>query len=351
VPVLIALLLALAACSSSAPVSAPTQAPATSGGYPAGGVAAAGRLADGTLALVDIAGDRIKSISAGPDTGFVLWPPIVDSHVHLAYYPVADRLITHGIGAAVDLAAPEAALGAAAPLTVIASGPMITRPGGYPLDSWGVDGYGIGCADTACVRAAIDRLAAGGARVIKLPLDVGGLPRDFLEQAVDAAHAKRLKVAVHALSEEAAARAAAAGADILAHTPAEPLSDATVRAWSKGAVITTLAAFGSPAAVENLRKLRAAGATILYGTDLGNLRVDGVSADEVALMRKADLDDAAITAAMTTTPIAYWQLPLELAPDREATFLLLDGDPRKDANVLLHPHAVFVRGKSVGATK
>lgn len=354
-PVLIALLLALAACSS-APVSAPAQSPAPQpGGAPAGGVAAAGRLADGTLALVDIEGDRIASITAGPDTGFVLWPSVVDSHVHLAYYPVADRLIAHGIGAAVDLAAPEAALGAslgsAAPLTVIASGPMITRPGGYPLDSWGADGYGIGCADTACVRAAIDRLAAAGARVIKLPLDVGGLPRDFLEQAVEHAHGKKLRVAVHALSEEAAARAAAAGADILAHTPAEPLSDATVRAWSTGAVITTLAAFGSPAAVDNLKKLRAAGATILYGTDLGNLRVDGVSADEVALMRKAGLDDAAITAAMTTTPIAYWQLPLDLAQGNEATFLLLDGDPRTDASVLLHPHAVFVRGKSVGATR
>src|SRR5258706_14847701 len=37
--------------------------------------------------------------------------PIVDSHVHLAFYPVADQLAKHGVLAAVDLASPESALG------------------------------------------------------------------------------------------------------------------------------------------------------------------------------------------------------------------------------------------------
>jgi hypothetical protein len=41
----------------------------------------------------------------------VRWAPIVDSHVHLSYDPVADQLAQHGVLAAVDLAAPEASLG------------------------------------------------------------------------------------------------------------------------------------------------------------------------------------------------------------------------------------------------
>jgi imidazolonepropionase-like amidohydrolase len=344
VPVLIAILCALVACSSTAPTAAPRPTVGAPS-YPAGGVAASGRLADGSLALLSIDGSTIRSVTGGTDTGFVLWPSVVDSHVHLSFYPVGDQLAAHGVGAVVDLAAPESTLGAAAPLTVIASGPMITRPNGYPLDSWGEAGYGIGCDDTACVIAAIDRLAEKGAHVIKLPLDVGGLPRDFLETAVEHAHARKLRVAVHALTAEAAGRAGAAGADILAHTPVEPLSDATVAAWSKGCVISTLAAFGGgPAAIENLRKLRAAGTTVLYGTDLGNLRTTGVSADELRLLRAAGLDDAAITAAMTTTPLAYWELPLEMKAGQEATFLMLDGDPRSNADVFLKPHAVFVRG-------
>jgi imidazolonepropionase-like amidohydrolase len=223
---------------------------------------------------------------------------------------------------------------------------MLTHVDGYPLDAWGSDGYGAGCADAACVTATIDRLAQEGARVIKLALDDDGLAPALVPVAVTAAHAHNLKVAVHALSDASAARAAAAGADLLAHTPVEPLSDATVAAWRGRAVISTLAAFGgSDTAVANLRKLRTAGATILYGTDLGNLRDDGPSAAEISLLRKAGLDDAAITAAMTTAPLAYWNLDLgRFAPGAEATFLVLDGDPRQDANLLTRAHA-WLRGK------
>ena len=52
---------------------------------------------------------------------------------------------------------------------------MLTHAGGYPLDAWGSAGYGTGCDDAACVAATIDRLAAHGARVIKLALDDDGL--------------------------------------------------------------------------------------------------------------------------------------------------------------------------------
>jgi imidazolonepropionase-like amidohydrolase len=198
------------------------------------------------------------------------------------------------------------------------------------------------------VIAAIDRLAAAGARVIKLPLDRGGLAAELVAPAVAHAHDKGLKVAVHALTNEAVLGAAQAGADLLAHTPVEALADTTVAAWRGRAVISTLAAFGgSPAARGNLRRLRAAGVTILYGTDLGNLRVDGPSADEIKLLRDAGLDDAAITAAMTTTPIAYGGLPLRLAAGDEATLLVLDKDPRTDVSVLVPPRTVIHRGRVV----
>jgi len=236
---------------------------------------------------------------------------LIDSHVHLSYYAVGEQLAAHGFVAAVDLGAP--CIVHDAPLTLIQSGPMITSPGGYPLDSWGAGeegvGYGIGCADAECVERAIDRLAAEGARVVKLPLDPGGLAPELVAPAVARAHAKGCKVVVHALTNDAAMRAAAAGGDVLAHTPVEPLAPATVEAWRGRAVISTLAAFGgSPAAIANLRELREADVTILYGTDLGNLRVDGVSQEEVSLLRQAGLDDEAVTASMTSAPSRYWQL-------------------------------------------
>jgi imidazolonepropionase-like amidohydrolase len=205
----------------------------------------------------------------------------------------------------------------------------------------------VGCADAACVTATIDRLAAHGARVIKLALaDDDGLPPPLVPVAVAAAHAHHLRVAAHALSDAAAALAAQAGVDILAHTPVEPLRASTIAAWRGRAVISTLAAFGgSDEAVANLRALRAAGVTILYGTDLGNSRDAGPSAAEIALLARAGLDDAAITAAMTTTPAAYWGFDFAIAPAHEATFLVLAGDPRHDAKLLLTPRAVYLRGR------
>jgi len=300
--------------------------------------------AEGAPVALALVGDRIASVA--PIGSATLWPPIVDSHVHLSYWAVGDQLAANGVGVAVDLAAPERTLGRPEPLDVLEAGPMLTHPNGYPLDAWGRDGFGIGCSDAACVTAAVDRLAAHGARVIKLAGDDDGLAPALMPAAVAAAHAHHLKVAVHALSNAGALAAAQAGADVLAHTPVEPLDEATVAAWRGRAVISTLAAFGgSESAVENLAKLRAAGVTVLYGTDLGNSRDPGPSADEVKLLRAAGLDDAAITDAMTTAPVAFWSLPVGPEPGREATFVVLDGDPRRDAGVLLHPHAAYVRGK------
>jgi hypothetical protein len=290
------------------------------------------------LVVVACSGTARKD-PADPD---IKWPLIIDSHVHVSYWPVADSLARAGIGAVVDLAAPEASLGTRSPLAVIAAGPMLTRPDGYPLDSWGHDGYGIPCADVACVAATIDRLADRGARVIKLALGDHGLDPALVGPAVARAHIRKLKVAVHALDDASAKLAGDAGVDVLAHTPVERLSDATIAAWRGKAVISTLAAFDAPAAPDNLRRLRAAGCTILYGTDLGNLRDAGPSLQEISLLRQAGLDDAAITAAMTTTPAAFWSLPA-----KDASFLLLDRDPRVDASALLHPRSIWVDGKRV----
>ncbi len=249
-----------------------------------------------------------------PQTPPLVATPIIDSHVHLAYDPVADLLAVHGLRAVVDLAAPESALATTYPITVIQSGPMLTRPGGYPLDSWGSEGYGVGCDTPECIDATITRLQQHGARVIKIALDSNGLDPVLARGAVDTAHALGLPVAVHALTDKSARDAAEIGADVLAHTPVEPLSAETVTAWQDAckqscAVISTLAAFGgSDPAIDNLRQLRAAGLTVLYGTDLGNLRVDGPSQDEIALLRRAGLDDAAIAAAMTTAPSQFWGL-------------------------------------------
>src|SRR6266850_2091791 len=84
--------------------------------------------------------------------------------------PSVGPLVAGGVAAAIDLAAPETFLSEPhGDIRLVASGPMITSPGGYPLDSWGSGGYGLGCADAASCADAVDHLNALGAELIKVP--------------------------------------------------------------------------------------------------------------------------------------------------------------------------------------
>jgi hypothetical protein len=276
---------------------------------------------------------------------------VIDSHVHLALLPAAEELAHAGVAGAVDMGAPLGRAPTSDAIAVMNAGPILTRVGGYPINAWDPGGFGVGCDDAACATALVVRRAITGARLVKIALGPDGLDPALLAGVVRDAHARGLKVAVHALGDAEVLAAGKAGADVLAHTPVEPLSDAAVEAW-KGqgrAVVSTLAAFGgAETTVDNLRRLRAAGVIVLYGTDLGNTRDLGPSARELMLLRRAGLDDAAIADAMTTAPARYWGLPLgTLAPGAEASFLVVADDPRRTADALLAPRAVWLRGRRV----
>jgi hypothetical protein len=271
--------------------------------------------------------------------------PVIDSHVHLSYWRVSERLARAGVVAAVDLGAPIDTVGkGAAPLVaLVQAGPMLTSHDGYPIDAWDPGGFGWSCDDAACIDAVVDAVAARGGTIVKLVVDDDGLDPALVPHAVRAAHAHGMKVAVHALTNAGALLAAENDCDVLAHTPVEPLADETVAAWRGRAVVSTLAAFGgSDATVDNLRRLRAAGVTVLYGTDLGNTRTAGVDPDELRLLAAAGLDDAAIVAAMTTTPAAYWELSSALG---DSTYVRLSRDPATDATAYVAPLEVWIAGK------
>jgi imidazolonepropionase-like amidohydrolase len=348
-----AFLMLLAACGSSPRVEPPLPAPP---GLVLRGVT----LVDGRVVDLVIGGDG--RFAAGPPpvgtasvelTGMWVVPAFIDSHVHLAYLPAESELASGGVAAAVDLAAPvsflgdlrEGRLGA---LRVIASGPMLTAPGGYPLASWGKDGYGIPCADVRCAAETVRTLHGKGARVVKLAITKPPVLDDAsLRAAVDEAHRLELKVAAHALRDEDARRAAAAGADLLAHTPVAPLAPATLASWRGRAVVSTIAAFGAePSAVANLAALRQGGVTVLYGTDLGNSQVKRIDGAELGHLVAAGLDGLAVLEAGTRAPAAYWGFTElgSLEPGKEASLLVLDGNPQVDPMVLARPARVMIRG-------
>jgi imidazolonepropionase-like amidohydrolase len=300
----------------------------------------------GKITRVGNAPPNLKRVKA---KGPFIAPAVIDSHVHLAYLPKGKELATHGVAGVVDLAAPKEFLSEDhAPLTLIASGPMITAVGGYPTESWGQDGYGLEVSSPTEAVAAVDELVKLGARVIKLPVTgPPALGAETFAAAAERAHDKGLRVATHALSNAHALSAAVGGADVLAHTPVEPLDEKALAAWKGRAVVSTLSAFGGPVAIQNLSQLRKNGARVLYGTDFGNTSEPGVSEAELTALAAAGLDPKAILAALTSEPASYWGFAQlgAIEPGKAASFVVLESDPLLDPATLSKPVAVYIDGR------
>ena len=324
-----------------------------SGGQIAGAGPATVVIADGDIAMVlgpadavDLPGAQVVDIS-----GQWLAPAFIDSHVHIAYTFLSPTSMAQGgVAAVVDHAAPVAAFTQSfAPLRVQLAGPMVTPEGGYPTQSWGQNGYGMEVADAAEAAAAVQLLHELGAGLIKVPLEASGpeLTDEQLAAITGTAHDLGLLVTAHALDDAAAMRGAEAGVDVLSHCPVETLSPETLEAWSDRVVISTLGAFGgSQATLANLTALREGGATVLYGTDLGNTNHAGIDPAEIALMQSAGMDGTAILAAGTTTPAAVWGFDDlgSIEAGKAASFLVLGADPLEDPLALTHPNQVWIDG-------
>jgi imidazolonepropionase-like amidohydrolase len=292
--------------------------------------------------------------------GLFLAPFAVDAHVHLAFAfgnlgEGARALLARGVGGALDLGMPEPLLptvGDTLPFVLRSSGPLLTAPDGYPTRSWGSGGYGLALTTPQEAAAAVARLSAAGARGIKLSFDerFPVLAADVARSAARAAHALGLRVFAHALSADAVRAALAAGADVLAHAPTERLPDALVAEAGarKLHVISTLHAYGGgPSQLENLARLRAAGARIVYGTDLGNEgTMPGVSERELRLLAQAGVPpDEILRAATVEAASLLGETSLgKIAPGAPANLMMLPEDPLRDPTALARPELLLLAG-------
>ena len=306
----------------------------------------------GHVLAVGVAGNAAQRVvNVG---GRYIVPGFIDCHVHLAYYPVGAELLAGGIVAVLDLAAPLSALSVDhSPLRVLNAGPMITAKAGYPTTSWGAGGYGLEVTSPSTGAAAVETLFAAGAQAIKVPLTAPPTLDDATVKAVvSAAHAHGLKVYTHALEDANAARAAADGVDVLAHTPTEALSSTTLDAWKTRTVIGSLSAFGGgAAAVKNLHDLRERGSRVLYGTDFGNTRDTHIQEQEITLLVSAGMDGESIVKSGTSAAAAFLGLTDygSLEVGKRASFLVLAADPTVDPHTLSQPVAVYVDGELLSA--
>lgn len=243
-------------------------------------------------------------------------PGLRDHHVHLGLI-AREELASSSLSAVDDLGwVPEEALEwqrrGIAGRAVRVAGPFLTAPGGYPTGrSWAPPAAVLAVSGPVAAVAAVTELARAGVRMIKVALHTAMplLDEPTLRALVVTAHEHGLPVVVHAEGPGQPARALAAGADVLAHTPwTERLADDLVQALAANlTIISTLAIFADtaaePVATDNLARFHRAGGRIRYGTDLGNGSAPvGVNRAEVAGLAAAGLDVAAILATICRVP-------------------------------------------------
>ncbi|MBO0829831.1 MAG: amidohydrolase family protein [Streptosporangiales bacterium] len=294
-------------------------------------------------------------------------PGVADAHAHLAFGS-APAMLAGGVLAVRDLGAPlDDALAVRDPHgipAVVASGPILTAPGGYPSRSWGARGFARFLGSAAEAHRAVVRLADAGVDVVKLALEpADGLPVPPLEVAravVEAAHDNGLTVTCHAFTAEMVARAVDAGVDELAHVPTERLPthlvaqlvlDDVVVVSTMHALVANGDAEAADAVRANARALVGSGVPVVYGTDLGNTGIaPGVDAEELALLAEAGLGPEGALRAATEGSAAVGGLngvhQGRVRVGERARMVVLAGDPVAEPKNWSTPVAV-VHGTEV----
>ncbi len=294
--------------------------------------------------------------------GFLM-PATADRHVHIGLADPASVLLG-GVTAVRDLAWPPDTIFAMADASELptfngplirAAGPMLTAPGGYPTaDRWAPPGTALEIVGNDDAAAAVEGLADRGAAAIKVSLNAEEGPTvsdGELAAICQVAHERGLPVTVHAQGKGQAERALGAGVDEFAHTPwSERLSDQVTDAVAKTMrIVSTLdiLSFGRDTpevrtALDNLRRFRAAGGRVIYGTDLGNGPIPpGIHVREALLLREAGIETETILEAMVRS---------SLHPGAPADLIAFSRNPLEELDALGELSLVVRSGRVVSGS-
>jgi imidazolonepropionase-like amidohydrolase len=316
-----------------------------------------------------------RSIDAPSDATVVdaprvtLLPGFIDCHVHIGFADPIE-VLAGGVTTARDLGWPPERIhplarasadgGFTGPL-VLAAGPILTAPGGYPSHAqWAPEGTARIVDGPDDAHEAVALTAAEGATVVKVALDESAGPTlgpVTLKAITDAAHRRDLRVTGHVHGLPELVKALDAGLDELAHMllgPDElpgPLVTRMVR--DRVAVVPTLSIRFGPdqtRATGNVARFAAAGGTILYGTDFGNRGPrPGIDAREVAAMARAGMSGRRIIASATVEAARALRLAGagSLEPGKVADVIGVDGDPLEEPLALARVRMVWRGGNRV----
>lgn len=272
---------------------------------------------------------------------------------------------------------------------IIAAGSAITPDGGHgDANGFAPDVLNVLRSETACsgadaCRRATRRQVQAGADIIKITATGGVLSNtaagvsqqltdDEMSAIVDAAHAMGRHVTAHAHAAGGINAALRAGVDSIEH--GTYLDDESIRllrqgnryliptmmaGWwvtqlaDRGGVLTPAQAAKArevgPRLVAMVRRARAAGVRIAFGTDTG-VSPHGMNAREFQLLVEAGYTPLQAIQFATVAAADHLQLNNvagRIAPGYSADIIAVDGDPTRDVATLMTVPFVMARGVTV----
>ncbi len=234
---------------------------------------------------------------------------------------------------------------------LVAAGPMVTVPGGYPIVPWGsASAYTVSTVEEAGREVA--GIIDDGADLIKIALergDVFGLEIPVLSEGMAAeivrvAHARGTVVSAHILAARDIELALSAGVDDIAHmVQTDATSDQIHRVvlaritWVPTLELWHHVGYGTlNIAINNLRQFVEAGGKIALGTDYDgyNARFElGMPVREIGYMVDAGMTPMQIIVAGTKNAARVCNLENELGTlqvGKIADILVVNGNPLED---------------------
>lgn len=255
---------------------------------------------------------------------------------------------------------------------LVAAGPMVTVPGGYPIVPWGAP-IALPVTSQDDARRIANFLLDDGADIIKIALDSGRsfgrkIPIFSLEEAkavIAAAHKRGTVVSAHVLMSEDLEHALNARVDDIAHMVMDnPTDDLIKRVVEQGVYwVPTLELWHGVdprlrnVAIRNLRRFVKAGGLVALGTDYAGYRSRfdlGMPIREIRWMEKAGMTPIQIIVAATQNAAHVCNLGDKigtLEKGKIADVLIVKGNPLEDLETLLKPRLVIHSGKIIRETK
>ncbi|MBN1813261.1 MAG: amidohydrolase family protein [Anaerolineae bacterium] len=310
--------------------------------------------------------------------GATILPGFINAHVHGSYDETTLKAWAQGgVTTVRDMATGQAPKDAFAfrdgvrdnlhCARLVAAGPMVTVPGGYPIARWGVDSITVTSPEDA--RQKVDQLLDDGADFVKIPLESGAifgfsmpmLSPEETAAIVETAHTRGARVSTHVSVTQDLEKALDAGVDDIAHMVTDELPDELIARmvesgtyWVPTIELWKGVGYGlGRHVVDNLRRFVEAGGKVALGTDYaGAPNVDfdlGMPFHEIEWMLEAGMTPLQIIVAATQHAAHVCNLEQEIGTlevGEAADILVVDGDPLEDIHALTETMLVFREGVS-----